>query len=101
MIGILGLPAERESVLSTLFFNVILPKYKVVASDKQQTPGGRAFWERRLTRALTEGYFVYLIDLGVVKPATDQHQLLELKQIAWGPDASYKDRRWIISTEKL
>jgi hypothetical protein len=97
----LGLPLERDSVLSTLFFKAILPKYKVVASDKQQTPGGRAFWERRLLRALKEGFHVYLIDLGVVRSVPDPDSLDEMIKIAWGTDASYKDRRWIISTEKL
>jgi hypothetical protein len=45
-----------------VFFNYLLPKYKALLADKEQTRDGKQFWEYALDFAFQKKLFVYYLD---------------------------------------
>jgi hypothetical protein len=45
-----------------VFFEILLPKYKAIMSDKLQTPRGRDFWIRNMALADSRGYQIAFVD---------------------------------------
>jgi hypothetical protein len=45
-----------------VFFDYLLPKYKALIADKQQTDAGFRFWKYAINRALQEHKYVYFLN---------------------------------------
>ena len=100
---------DRAS-LSTRFstyvlFKMLLPKYKTIAADRQQTEYGKAFWERSLSRAFENKKHVYVLD-----HTTQQSKLTKYTSIGdiladthkiWGKAHFFQKITPIISTVPL
>ena len=83
-------------------FNHLLQKYVIMVTDKQQTPDGKRFWERRIIQALDDNKFVYFCDktsgtsnLQSILNADDFFEFFE--PIGWGNDEPYQNKWFLIS----
>ncbi|MGD0511539.1 MAG: hypothetical protein ABSA33_06930, partial [Candidatus Micrarchaeaceae archaeon] len=47
---------------SKIFFEYLLPKYKALVADKEQSPDGYAFWHYALREAFSRNKFVYFLN---------------------------------------
>ncbi|NOQ37243.1 MAG: hypothetical protein GQ569_15355 [Methylococcaceae bacterium] len=70
-------------------FNHLLQEYVIMITDKQQTPDGKRFWERRIIQALEDNKFVYFcdksqegLDLPMIKNEDDFFEIFE--PMGWG-----------------
>ncbi|BDQ68428.1 MULTISPECIES: hypothetical protein [Shewanella] len=92
-------------------FAYLLQTHNIMVTDKDQTPDGRRFWERRILEAVAmESRHVYYIDLNelddamvpVITEITDSENFYEhYEPIAWGSDDAHGDRVFVISCQNL
>jgi hypothetical protein len=75
-------------------------------TDKQQTPDGKRFWERRIIQALDDNCFVYYCDksqdkndLQNIANADDFFEIFE--PLGWGNDKAHQHKLFIISLTQL
>lgn len=88
-----------------IFFNVLLPKYKVLFADVQQTPMGKQFWGYGIKKAYDDGLYVYYVDERgsfpkIVELPTPSEFNKNKNQI-WGIGNDYKRIYAVISSVKL
>lgn len=76
-----------------IFFDYLLPKYKALIADKQQTSHGQRFWTYAINRALESNLRVYFLNR-----RTSPNELIELRSIEdavqhrndlWGTEAGH------------
>ena len=83
----------------------MLPTYKILFADKEQTPQGRKFWGYCISKALEDGYFVYAVDKrsnpNVIYKIENEIDLILNRNILWGTDEGHKRTFAAISTYKL
>lgn len=89
-----------------VLFGVLLPEYKTVVTDTQQTPNGRQFWTYAITKALQQNKaLVYYLDKRIrpiqYQPITSLAEFSLLAKKAWGTDRLHEDRLFILSTVPL
>ncbi len=83
-----------------LIFNHLLQTYIIMVTDKQQTPDGKRFWERRILQALNDNKYVYYLDKksnqGLQPLLTEDDFLENFEPIGWGEDKEYQERLFVI-----
>lgn len=87
-------------------FNHLLKKYVIMITDKQQTPDGKRFWERRIIQALKDKHFVYFCDKSEGKKELQRilHQddfFETFEPLGWGNDKAHQHKLFIISLTEL
>jgi hypothetical protein len=70
-----------------VFFKLLLPQYRALISDVEQTPNGMAFWQWSLDHAMKQGDNCYLLDRRA-RP----YLLTELR--TWEDVNSHQDTLW-------
>jgi hypothetical protein len=87
-------------------FNHLLQHYVIMITDKQQTPDGKRFWERRISQALEDHCFVYYCDkshdncnLQIIANVDDFFETYE--PLGWGNDIAHQHKLFIISLTPL
>lgn len=96
---------HKETVLiaSEVFFNILLKKFKKIASDQEQTADGQRFWIAQMKRASNEGHKVGL--LKVDTKDIDYYDKTKFNTIidwiatlesSWGNHIRYKRYRFVI-----
>lgn len=96
---LIGLPTK-------VFFDILLPKTGVIATDKQQTILGERFWYERINQAFSKNYYIYYLnllypqELSQIKDYDNFESLMDNKEI-WGNDNKHQSRKIIISKNKL
>ena len=100
-----------ENTAKDIFFEHLLPKYKVVITDALQSPDGRNFWVRRIGNAFSLGLNVYYLSLLPTNKEVTR-ELIKIDSIAdferlnkeknfWGETEKFKARKLIISSVEL
>lgn len=76
---------------SKVFFDYLLPKYHLIASDSYQTVFGRYFWLSQISEALTIGHKVYRYDRisGDKKRISSFNDVRCNKYDLWGDEDEY------------
>lgn len=97
--------ADSKNIAEHIFFKHLMPNYKIVVTDSEQSSYGKSFWELRIQEAFDRKYNVYFAD--VMEP----RQLVKIKDIdefydkfyqtAWGIGQKFKTRKLIISSIEL
>ena len=59
--------ADAKGLTFKVIFEILLPKYKILLSDKLQTERGRDLWIDLITQSLTKGFKVGLADFNARK----------------------------------
>lgn len=71
-----------------VFFNVLLPKYKALIADQEQTTSGFQFWQYALLRAFNEHLYVYALDRksnpNRLIRLRSHEDLIEKEDLLWG-----------------
>lgn len=87
-------------------FNHLLQEYVIMITDKQQTPDGKRFWERRIIQALEDNHFVYFCDknkaeLNLQEIINEDDFFETFEPIGWGDDKVHLHKLFVISLTKL
>src|ERR1700737_1250754 len=53
---------SSENITRHVFYDILLKEYPAIMSDQIQTDDGKRFWLDQLTKSLTRGYSVCLVD---------------------------------------
>ena len=87
----------------TVFTNILLNEYNIVASDLHQTAQGRDFWIRQLGYAISENYYVYRYDFITCDMIriTDHEKVRTNELDLWGDAEEYQYVLALISNNKL
>lgn len=91
-----------RSVTDHVFFDILLPKYKRIASDQQQTEAGRDFWIRILSLANGKSHRIGILEKGKEVEYFDESKtsymdwMDEKELTSWGEDESKRMIRFII-----
>ena len=94
-----------EGFASEVFFNKLLPTFKALISDTQQSPNGRQFWGFSLLHAFKTGKYVYCLDrrsspnqLTWIQGDAD---LKSMSPVIWGTDEGHLRTHVVISSVPL
>lgn len=97
---------RTKDLAKHVLFNVILPEFKVIITDAQQTADGRHFWILRVDDALASGLNVYLAH--VMRPtkfvsirSMDEFTEFSLSGEIWGTTQKFMTHKVIITAENL
>ncbi|NOQ36952.1 MAG: hypothetical protein GQ569_13855 [Methylococcaceae bacterium] len=87
-------------------FNHLLQQYVIMITDKQQTPDGKRFWERRIIQAFNDNHFVYFCDKNkngnVLQSILNKDDFFEIfEPLGWGNDAAHQHKLFVISLDPL
>lgn len=92
-------------------FAYLLQTHHIMVTDKDQTPDGRRFWERRILEAVSmSNRHVYYIDLNeldheqvpIISEIADSEAFYEhYEPIAWGDSDAHGDRVFVLSCQNL
>lgn len=76
-----------------VFFNVLLPKYGALVTDRLQTQRGQQFWEFAVAEALRRGLIVELLNQSKqkTKRVHSTEELYGLRDTIWGPTLWFRD----------
>ena len=91
-----------SSITKKVFFEILLPKYKRIASDQQQTEEGRDFWIRNMALASNAGHRIGILEKGKEIVYFDKSNssyddwIEELELDSWGEHQKYRLVRFII-----
>lgn len=88
----------QESVLKW-----IIPKFKIISTNKEQTADGARSWLRIVGEALQRKLYVTFLDEGSNPPrAVDIPNFTVLQSVdVWGDNPSYQEKLLLISEEPL
>lgn len=99
---------RNRSVYSSLgmatavFFNYLLPRFKIVMSDSLQTESGQYFWLNRMVEALRKGLYVYGYDLDTnTFTAVTRENFTQIQNHYWGTEAAHERRLVVISQQSI
>ena len=88
-----------------VFFNLLLPKYKCLVADQQQTRNGAQFWGYMLTEAFNKNLHVYMFDRrsspSVLTELHSMNDVEENRKYLWGADAGSERVFAVISKVSL
>lgn len=88
-----------------VFFKVLLPRYKALIGDTQQTIHGQNFWINAIATAFALGYYVYILDR-----RSTPNRLLSLpsmkdleanEKLLWGHDLGHRRVLPVISLNPI
>lgn len=54
---------SNQGITRDVFFNILLPRYGAIMSDRQQTESGHSFWLDRMAAAVASGMRVGIADM--------------------------------------
>lgn len=88
-----------------VFFDYLLPKYKALIADKEQTPNGKQFWEYAIEKAFVLRKHVYFLNRRV-HPNTliqlaNSADVLKYENEIWGTENGYLHTFAVISNTPL
>lgn len=97
--------ASAEGFAKYVFFKILMPKYKALISDTQQTSLDQGFWSTAIGYALRHDYYVYYLNrysspnqlIGI----PDLSTLDEYKKDIWGNSNKHKYTFAVISSIPL
>lgn len=88
-----------------VFMNILLPEYKALIADQEQTRNGRVFWEYMLDEAFQKNLYVYMLDRrsspNRLVPLLNQKELQTHSSELWGPTEGHKRCCAVISKVEL
>ena len=90
-------------VAGEVFFQYLVGRYTLVASDSYHTAPGREFWVRQTSRALGSGMFVYRYDrlLCALTRVVDHEVIRTNSADIWGDTDTYLNVLLVLSSEEL
>ena len=88
-----------------IFFNTLLPKFKVIVTDGMQTVEGKRFWEFQIAFAIENDINVYFFD-DKSKELIKVNTLIEFDKVSrdhdvWGETPIHKSKLMVITTKEL
>lgn len=95
-----------DMIAYSTILDVLLPEFKIVATDKIQTEAGRIFWRRLIELAASRGLYYGLFNtkkklIQIPEPGESAKAFLRrTRSIAYGWDDSYQQWRYFISTSE-
>ncbi len=97
---------NASGVARHVFYRVLLPKFKALCADTQQTSNGKRFWFNRLTESLnSKKYYVYALDRrsspNELTKLNSLRELNNLTPLLWGPSDGHKRTHAVISVSPL
>lgn len=101
---------DREALLSAgfaseVFFHKLLPTFKALISDTQQSPKGKQFWDFALLHAFQSKLHVYCLDRrsspNTLTAISGDADLKKLSPIIWGTDEGHLRTHVVISSVPL
>ncbi len=100
-----GRSMAAAGIARHVFFNILLPEYKALITDNEQTKFGMHFWVNAAAYALGVGKFLFFVDRRGHTPeilqVEDEQDLEELKPAIWGTSTKHKLTWLAISTLPL
>jgi hypothetical protein len=97
------LPEEYGDIAKKVFFDILLKKFKKIASDQEQSKDGQRFWVNRMSDAVNKGLKVGLLKVGT--KTINYYDKSKFRNIiewiatlesSWGMDAKHRRYRFII-----
>lgn len=97
---------SEGSIPKHIFFEYLLPRYKTIITDSQQTEDGQRFWGRRVANAFDKGLFVYYVNLLPNREIVQIKTVQEFKMLAqnkeiWGDEQKHQARRIVIASTPI
>lgn len=94
-IGVLAL----SHASSDIFWNYLFPQTEVIATDRQQSQLGQAFWGNRINEAFRDHFFVYHFNhaIRLLKKFNSVRELHDNEHLIWGSHHKHEYDRVIIS----
>lgn len=85
-----------------IFFEYLIPKFKVVMSDSLQTESGQRFWHGRMIEAIQAGMFCYGYDResNTLTSVTQDNYTWACEHY-WGKEDDYENKLILISSVEL
>lgn len=87
------------------FFNILIPKYKALISDVEQTSLGQGFWSTSIEYALRSNYYVYFLNRrstpNTLIPLLTEQDVIKYKKDIWGYTQGHKYTYAVISSIPL
>lgn len=88
-----------------IFFEELLPKYGIIATDGDQTEDGRRFWEYQIAHALENNINVFYFnltskELQSIKTLVDFDKAIRKFDI-WGDTKEHQQKLMLITTKNL
>jgi hypothetical protein len=93
---LIGLPRK--------LFNHLLNTYTIMVTDREQTPDGKRFWERRIAQAFNDGLCVYFYDKthnNLIQIKDNDAFLEHYEPLGWGNDDAYKNKLFVINKKVI
>ena len=94
---------DVKTITGDMFFNVLLKRYKTIASDKQQTNDGKRFWIRQMSYAVTANHKVGLLKVGTKEieyyDKSKYDSIVDWVndlEISWGRETHHQRYRFVI-----
>jgi hypothetical protein len=96
---------QMNTLPHEIFFNELLPKYKTVATDGQQTEDGQRFWEYQIDFALKNKFNVYYFNTNSLI-LVELNTLLDFEKALlqydiYGSSSEHKNKLLVISKKEL
>jgi hypothetical protein len=89
----------------TVFFNILLPKYTALISDKEQTRNGKEFWSNAIIGAHARSLHVYYLDRASspnkLLPILNSTDLHKYDPLIWGTSTRHTYTFAVISKSPL
>jgi hypothetical protein len=97
---------QTRGLTEFVFFECLLPKYRSIITDSQQTEDGQRFWDNRILDALRMDLWVYYVSLIPPREITQiksdvEYRTLGRNKEIWGIDNKHQARRIVISAQQL
>jgi len=94
---------SNRGITAEVFFDILLPRYGAIMSDRLQTEAGHNFWIDRMADAVAKGYKVGLANMNMHKVDWYQGEYRGVvawvkQQEAFGEGNKYQALRYIITT---
>ncbi|QRE00252.1 hypothetical protein [Burkholderia phage BCSR5] len=99
--------SESAGFAKEIFFNVLLPKFKALIADQEQTQDGMAFWQHALSEAINQSYrfHSYFLDRratpNVLHEIQSYADVLKYDKELWGTSEGHRRTFAVISTVPL
>lgn len=88
-----------------VFLNILLPKYKALIADQEQTKNGAAFWQHMLREAFQKNLYVYMLDRrsspNVLVPFSSYKDVVSNRDKLWGTTEGHRRCCAVISKVEL
>ena len=96
-------PAIYNGIATRVFFDILLKRFKTIASEQEQTQDGKRFCVKRMANAIVRNHKVGLLKVGTKTIEYYDHSTFKTigdwiasLEVTWGPDPRHKRYRFII-----